>query len=502
MDAFHLAKIPVDAPCGGHGTCGKCLVRIKGDSVSGLLKACLFSVTEDIQVELPETSQAARILETGSGCHMPFTSSRSEASPRYVLACDIGTTTVVSYLLDRETGEQLAVSSCLNPQTSYGADIISRCSYAQDDTGLTLSHLIRRALDQLAAENARKAGISAGDISFAAIVGNTCMQHLFLGISPDSLLYAPYTSTADELQLLPASSFDLHFHPNAMVAVLPSISGFVGADTVGVLLSLPASAFDCLTLILDIGTNGELVLGRGDTRFTCSTAAGPAFEGANIACGMRGAPGAVDHVTLQQGELHISVIDNIPPAGICGSGLLDLVCCLLDLGIISPDGRMQKPEKWLPDAASRYSSLLIQKDDIAAFLLPGTDIYLTQKDIREVQLAKAAIATGIELLCDQMQVPVTDIQSVLLAGAFGNYMWAESACRIGLIPASLQGRIHAIGNAAGEGAKIAALDRGALSRCEELARTTRFVELAASEKFQTTYFDHLNFPDVSISPAP
>lgn len=436
-------------------------------------------------------------------CENTLADIRPEPVPHYVLAYDIGTTTVVSYLLDAETGQTLAVSSTLNPQTAYGADVISRSEYAEKDLDQTLTKIIRSALNELAVKNAGKAGISLQDIYFAAIVGNTCMHHLYLGVSPSSLLRAPYNATVDQMQYLTPSESGLRIHPQGKVCVLPVIAGYVGADTIGVLLSLPKDTFARLTLMLDIGTNGELVLGQGSRLLTCSTAAGPAFEGAKITYGMRGAPGAVDHVSLhpEQKRLLLSVIGDTAPAGICGSGLIDLIFCLLKLGILSSKGRLLSPDRWRPEVRHLYEHRLIRRDGILVFLLTDDPkgVCLTQKDIREVQLAKASIAAGIRILCEQMDVSVSDIQSVLLAGAFGSFMSPESACGIGLIPDVLNTRIHAIGNAAGEGAKAAALDRTVLARSQTLPETIEFVELAASAHFQDTYLNMLDFPEVPRS---
>lgn len=559
IDAIRQAGLSVDAPCGGRGRCGKCAVHVLHGSASSIELSCQFPVTEDLQVYLPDNSMKGHILESGMGktdlsspnvysvnakipapqigesdsiCRrvkdtlnlsqpiplslstnlyhtlkeLDFTGDfvlvgdrlsdiRKDKTPCYILAYDIGTTTVVSYLLDSATGRQLSVSSMLNPQTTYGADVISRCEYDTSHQGKELTRLIRSTLNTLMLSNAQKAGISPEDIFFAVIVGNTCMEHLYLGVSTESLISAPYLATVDEIQFLTPSEAQLSIHPEGRIAVLPSISGFVGGDTVGVLLSLPENTFDKMTLILDIGTNGELVLGRGKELYTCSTAAGPAFEGAKIACGMRGTDGAIDHAFVKDGELTFTTVGNLPPAGICGSGLIDLIRCLLELGIISARGRMEKPSKWLPEAAARYSQRLTQINGVSAFLLTDDPkgIYLSQKDIREVQLAKAAIATGVTLLCEQFHVQPEAIQSVLLAGAFGNYMAPESACQIGLIPACLKDRIHPIGNAAGEGAKMAALNRNILERASHIAKHINFVELATSKTFQTAYLQNLNF---------
>ena len=254
--------------------------------------------------------------------------------------------------------------------------------------------------------------------------------------------------------------------------VLPNIAGFVGGDTVGCMVSTRFDRKEALSLIIDIGTNGEMVLGDKHRRIACSTAAGPAFEGAKISCGMRGADGAVDHVWMENGEVKYHVIGDAPPEGLCGSGLLDLVAVLLDLEIIDESGRMEGKQYTLCD-----------------------HVTLTQKDVREVQLAKAAIRAGIELLAETLHRDVSDIQNVYLAGAFGNYLTPASACRIGMIPPVLLDRITPIGNAAGEGAKLCALNREEYLYSQRLAKETEFLELASLPQFQDCYVDALEFSE-------
>lgn len=462
---------------------------------------------ENIQIPLSVSAQMFPMLDALDYhadfviCENMLLDIRSQDSPFYLLAYDIGTTTVVCYLLDGKTGRQLTAVSCLNPQTAYGADVISRCEFAvSDGEELTLTACLRSALSELAQSAAEQCRISMNDIYLAVATGNTCMQHLYLGISPASLLHAPYNATISDRVSLSAAACGLPIHPNGRLIFLPVIAGFVGADTTGVLLSLPPDTFQQLTLVLDIGTNGELVLGNERELITCSTAAGPAFEGAKITFGMRGCTGAVDHVQLTGNELSLHIIGSdrnpdIIPEGICGSGLLDLIYVLLRMGIVSRRGRLERPEKWQPELKEKYDHRFVRRDNSNAFLLTDDPdgIYLSQKDIRELQLAKAAIATGIELLCQTLEVTADQIQSVLLAGAFGSFMSAESACGIGLIPGQLQDRITVIGNTAGEGAKYAALSRSALARGDRIAREIRFLELAASKQFQDTYFRRLDF---------
>lgn len=448
LQAQILAGLRPDAPCGGKGTCGKCRVTVEGKEVL----ACCTVADRDLVVHTGSKG-AAQVLTTGLQVR-----SQPDATDAYVLAYDIGTTTVVAYLLDGRTGELVSQSSCMNPQSQFGADVISRIQFALKEGMHTMSDCVRAAMRSLAEETAAKAGIAMEHITASAIAGNTAMHHLMLNIDPRPLVTPPY---------MPAVAQAME-RDNARI--LPNIAGFVGGDTVGCLVATRFDRLEELTLLIDIGTNGEMVLGNKNRRMACSTAAGPAFEGAKISCGMRGAQGAVDHVTLEDGTIAYHTIGDAAPQGLCGSGLLDLVAVLLEGGVIAESGRMRDKQFKLCE-----------------------NVVLTQKDVREVQLAKAAIRAGIELLAQQMGVQVADIQRVYLAGAFGNYMNPASACRIGMIPPVLLDRIVPIGNAAGEGAKLCALSRAEFAYSQRLAAETEFLELASLPDFQNCYIGALNF---------
>lgn len=445
-----LAGLHPDAPCGGKGTCGKCKVMLEGREVL----ACQTVVDRDMTV-FTEEEEKVNILTSGI-------SSRTtpDGEHNHVLAIDIGTTTVVCYLLDGVTGNLLAQESCINPQRQYGADVISRIQHSLDGNGEILSRCIRNALIELTEKVCKKVGISPEDIGTAAIVGNTAMHHLLLNIDPKPLVTPPYMPAVFEAM------------EKGKARILSNIAGFVGGDTVGCMVSTRLDQQEELTLLIDIGTNGEMVLGNKDRRIACSTAAGPAFEGAKISCGMRGAEGAVDHVWLEGNEITYHVIGDASPKGLCGSGLLDLVAVLLDTGILDESGYLEEKEFTLCE-----------------------NVTLTQKDIREVQLAKAAIRAGIELLSENLGTGVSDIQKVYLAGAFGNYMNPRSACRIGMIPPVLLDKIMPIGNAAGEGAKLCALSRAEFAYSQRLANETEFLELASLPNFQDCYVDALEFEE-------
>ncbi len=453
LQAQIAAGLHPDAPCGGKGTCGKCRVTVDGKEVL----ACQTIVKHDMAV-FTETEDGEKILTTGLAVQTV-----PEGLYPYVLAFDIGTTTVVAYLMDGHTGRQLATASCKNPQGQFGADVISRIEHALQGGSSQLQSCIREAMEGLTRELLARTGIPMEDIGAAAIVGNTAMHHLLLNIDPRPLVTPPYMPNVFEA---------LQLDRGCQVRVLPNIAGFVGGDTVGCMVSTRFDRLEALSLMIDIGTNGEMVLGDKHRRIACSTAAGPAFEGAKISCGMRGADGAVDHVWMENGEVRYHVIGDTAPEGLCGSGLLDLVAVLLELEIIDESGYLETGKYRLCD-----------------------NVVLTQKDVREVQLAKAAIRAGIELLAEKIGTEVDQIQKVYLAGAFGNYLTPASACRIGMIPPMLLDRIEPIGNAAGEGAKLCALNREEYLYSQRLAKGTEFLELASLPQFQDCYVDALEFSE-------
>ena len=418
------------------------------------------------------------------------------------MAFDIGTTSIVGYLLDLFSGQELTVVSTLNPQTKYGADVISRVNFvAREEGGLDKLHtIVIEAINRLIEEAAQKTGIGKSSIYAITVAANTCMHHLFLGISPRNVAISPYVSAFSELVVLNAIELHVDINKAGKVFVLPNIAGFVGADTTAVLLAVKLNQSEDIKLIIDIGTNGEIVLGSKDKMVACSAAAGPAFEGAQISSGMRGAVGAIDHLTFGD-EIEYSVIGGESPIGICGSALLDAVAGLLELGIIDKRGKLLSADKIANTAAKEYKENIVQHEGQAAFLLVdasktghGRAIVVTQSDIRELQMAKGAMAAGVKVLMEILGVEVGDIKEVLLAGAFGNYLNPHSACIIGLIPLELENRIKMVGNAAGTGAKLALLSSGEYQKAGDLARSVNFVELGSYPKFNSifsraTYFN-------------
>jgi len=514
-EAARLAGIGLSAPCGGRGSCGKCRVELDGRSVL----ACQTLVTRDMAVRVPE--QALQILsDPGSlDAHLsPPVSLRREGDQEAVVrngqvlalrraglpflaaAADLGTTTLVLYLLDARTGALLSTKSAPNPQRSFGADVISRVDYALRCGPERLTALLREAVNQLLREALAEAGAREEDLFSLSIAGNSCMHHLFLGVCPEGLAAAPYALSVTGLLEESAASLSLAMHPQGRVFLLPCIAGFVGADTAALLLRTDFDRLESPTLAVDVGTNGELALGDSSGFTVCSAAAGPAFEGAGIACGVPALTGAVAHASLRGGELSLQVLGGGTPCGICGSGLMDLLALLLDAGLMDATGRLLAPEELTTPLARRLGRRLTMLRGEPIFVLfseaeTGCEaVYLSQGDIRTLQLAKAALRAGIELLLADRGYVAEELSYVLLAGAFGSALDPRSACRIGLLPPALAGRIRPIGNAAGAGAVQSILDQDALARIQNLAGAGRYLELADAPEFQSRFFSAMDFP--------
>ena len=433
------------------------------------------------------------------------------------LAVDIGSTTVAGYLCDLRTGAVLATESIMNPQVTYGEDLMSRVSYAMSHgDGLDkMNKAIVDALNRMAAGVARAAGLQARDIHELVVAGNTTMIHIFLGIDPIELGGAPFALANRDAMDLKARELGLRLHRGANVHVLPSEAGHVGADNVGVLLAEEPYRQDEIVLTVDVGTNAEIVLGNRDWMYSASSPTGPAFEGAQITFGMRAAPGAIERVRIDPGthEARFRVIGDerwsdewqigagAPPeaqprhlaAGICGSGIIEVVAELFLAGIIRPDGRfepsLEGPRMQWDGRTGAY--VLATAEQSAT----GKPIVVTQDDVRNVQLAKAALYAGARLLMKRAEVEGVD--RVVLAGAFGSYIDPQHAMILGLIPDCDLERVTAVGNAAGDGARIALLNREKRREAQEIAHWVRYIETAVDAGFQEAFVAAIHIPHAS-----
>jgi len=419
---------------------------------------------------------------------------------RYGMAFDIGTTSIVGFLLDLATGEQLAAVGSLNPQAVYGGDLMSRIAFAQFNAEALkkLQTRVLAAINGFVKEACDKAKVAPAHVYKVVIVGNTCMHHIFLGIDPTHVGLAPYAPSVRSPIVVTARELLVRVNPNAAVCFLPIVAGFVGADTMAVVLATRIYDSPHVRVAVDIGTNGEVVMGSRRKLVACSAPAGPALEGAQIRHGMRGALGAIEKVEIAD-DVVCGVIGGVPPIGICGSGLIDAVAKMLDAKIVGPSGLLRIEERDVLAPALR--DRLVERDGERQFVLAwamasghGQDITISQQDIRQLQLAKGAIYSGILMLKKVMGVQDGQIKELMLAGGFGNYINIESAVRIHLLPELPVERIRYVGNAAALGAQMALLSETERNRAIALARSIEHVSLAARPDFQDIFIEAICFP--------
>ena len=425
-------------------------------------------------------------------------------SALYGIAYDLGTTTVVATLLDLTTGTPLAVASMLSKQQPFGADVITRISAVMMDPAAlgTLARLARESLAELTAEVCAQAGIDAAQVCEVAIAGNATMTHLALGIDPEPLGVAPFIMSTRLLPEIRAADLDLPVHPQARAFCFPAFGAYVGGDITSGLLASGMDRDARTRLFIDIGTNCEIVLGNRDWLLATAAPAGPAFEGAAIRCGMRAADGAIEVVTMTPDAVTLQVIGDAEPAGLCGSGLVDAVASLIAVGLLDRSGRFV-PEEEAAVIAPGLAARLTKAGAERVFVLdwrgePGDvagSIYLSQRDVRELQFAKAAIATGWNILLDEAGLTPADVQQVLLAGSFCSYLSPANAIKIGLVPRLPALRVVSAGNVAGEGAKMALLSVRERAAALALLQEVRYVELSDRADFNDAFVDQLSFPE-------
>ena len=585
VDVLNQNNISIDAPCGGEGLCGKCKIKITGDSLSmpdanecrqigekerkeGYRLACKVKVLGDAAVTLEENA-AAHILSEGRDYSLDVSPNIFKKAVRldapaihdqrddlqrltealgvekvqislpilrrlpdllrdsgyrvtvvccgtkiisvepgdtthrhYGAAVDIGTTTVVVYLIDLNTGKQIDVVSALNAQKSFGGDVISRIRHTlQVSEGLTRLHeKIISQLNDMVQRLAEKNAIAMENIYSVFIAGNTTMMHLLTALPPKNIASAPFIPVSTQKQLWRAKELGLKINDGCMVGLFPAISGYVGGDIVAAIQSSGMSQRDALSLLIDIGTNGEIALGNKERIICCSTAAGPAFEGAHIRNGVGGIAGAINRVYVENGHLQYTTIADQQPIGICGSGLVDIVSLLIRSGIVDETGRMADQDEIKSASGKQLIHHIVEVDHMPAFMIvPGNEakngepIVITQKDIREVQLAKAAIAAGIKTLIKEAGKNVEDISHIYLAGGFGSYIDQKNAVAIGLLPKQLADKIIVLGNAAGTGAVMSLVSEKCYCDCDRIKALATYVELSTSRPFQDEYINCMYF---------
>jgi uncharacterized 2Fe-2S/4Fe-4S cluster protein (DUF4445 family) len=532
LAAARKANAPLEAPCDGAGICGKCLVQLHGqaldalepgvevhggDGVVGegrLVLACDARVRAAVTATIPSRGdQSLTIVDHGVavarplspyvtvreslGASMVWAGGRLlayEPGPTPVanlgIAVDIGTTTLVVVLVDLASGRELAVASALNPQTAFGHDVLSRIRFAAEPDGLaTMQRVLVKTLNELIGQVCQRVGAQQSHIHEAVLGGNTCMLHIVAAVDPSPLGRAPYTPSLTGGDHLQATDLGLAIATHGLVYLPPVVSGFVGADITAGILATDLHRTRETTLLLDIGTNGEMVLAHAGELWATSTAAGPAFEGVNITRGMRAAKGAIDALSASAtGGWVVHTIGDAPAIGICGSGLIDLVSRLVQRGAIGKSGRFEPTQSpgvgaWEDDAGRRVLRL-------------SGDVVLTQKDVRQVQLAKAAVRAGLEALLDSAKVSVSGVKRVLVAGSFGYHLRPESLAGAGLLPPLLASRVEAAGNTCKSGAVTLLTCDSTRHELLAVAKRTRSVELSNDDAFSRRFVRHMAFGEI------
>ncbi len=587
-DAATLAGIPIDFPCGGQGSCGKCRVRMSpagqetdseqrllppDDRAQGYRLACQTLVSGACHVEVPEHSLLGRsyqILEhagparerEGEGAirviafELPEPTLDDDASDLArlervvgpldasvatlrrlgaqlraqdfrghavvagtrlldvlgtehggrvaVAAFDIGTTTLVGTLHDAAAGLQLARASAINPQTSFGDDVVSRITRAaQDASALAqLQSAVVGAVNALLRQMCDDAAIKPSQVYEVTLAGNTTMQHLLLGIDPASLGQIPFVAAVSGPVHVPAHELGIAIHPEGMAYVFPVIGGFVGGDTVAGMVATEIHDLPGSTLLVDIGTNGEIVAQYNGHLIATSCAAGPAFEGARIQHGMRAAPGAIEEIALRD-DVEWRTIGHGAPVGLCGSALIDIIAELLRVGLLRFDGVLATPDT-VPEGIPELLRARVRDGEAGGEFVvawehetqQGRALVLTQRDVRELQLGTGAIRSGIQTMLHRVELPIEQLDRLLVAGAFGNYIRCENAQRMGLLPGAMPAeRIHFVGNTSLSGAQGAALSQSVRARAGELAHGAEHIDLSRDPYFYELFVEAMFFPD-------
>ena len=540
LEAARAAGVTIEAPCNGAGTCGKCRVFVTdaeiaslrlpdgsgpfeaGEGISAVL-ACHGEIVADLTVTVPaRKEEGLKIAAHGvrgevtlrpnvvkrynpdrhetavlAGDEPLAVEGGDTSAERFGLVVDIGTTTLVAALIDLADGRELATASALNPQSLHAQDVLSRIRFASTPDGLEeMRRSVVEEINRLIASVVGQAGVGPDRVYEAVLAGNTTMIHLACGVDPASLGKYPYTVEFRGGCHRSAAETGLAIAPAGLVYLPPAISAYVGADITADILATRLHKEDGTTLLVDIGTNGEMAIVKDGRLWATSTAAGPAFEGMNIACGMRAGKGAIERFHVRgDGDVEIGVIGGGEATGICGSGLIDIVAELVREGVIGLNGRFVAPDKVpLPKLRER----LVTRDGKPVFHL-AESVHLSQQDIRQVQLAKGAIRAGVDLLLRHLGVEAGEVRSVLIAGSFGYHLRAESLITLGLLPPAFAGKIEFVGNTSKTGAETILLDRECRPETVLLAGGVEVVELAAVDGFDKAFVSSLGFRVVNVA---
>lgn len=530
LHALREAGIEIAAPCNGRGQCGKCRVHVSGctapvnqaqdhlnpeEIASGIRLACQVAAGDGMVVTLPEdhaldtrilegeridgcpVAPAARVEVIAGRHHLRYEDAPAAVlsgwQERYIpkgIAVDLGTTTLVVTLMDLPSGSELATASAVNPQTRFGHDVMSRIQHGSTPEGLTqLTDAIATGLNGLITEVCRTSGTHPDEIVDAVIGGNTTMLQMAAGIDPTPLALAPFTVGIESGRTYAAETFRLGINPRARIYIPPVAHAFVGADISAGLLSIDFFLETAPILFMDLGTNGEMGLVANGRKLVTSTAAGPAFEGMGISQGMRAASGAIETVWANGNYLSVRTIDGAPARGICGSGIMDVMACLIRLGAVAANGRFD--ETFMDSRAGSPLAGRCAKVRGTHAVRLSDGVYFTQKDIRQFQLDRSAVKTGAEMLLAAAGMKATDLERIVIAGGFGYHLREESLRTIGLLPRGFTGKINFAGNTCRTGCVLLLSDAANRSRLEAQMRQVEHLAIAGKADFKTRFIENL-----------
>ena len=477
LDVLQAQRVDIQATCGGVGKCRRCQVLVKDDTGLSYRLACTTPVSDGMEVVV-ERAGTMEVLQSGVAQEFPLDS----GVEGFGMAIDIGTTTVVAHLHDLATGERLATVGRPNPQIAFGSDVISRISASVDGKLDLMTSIIQDALCEMKAKLCKAAGVDPADVSAVAVAGNTVMQHIAVGLPPDTIGVNPFT---------PLSLFgDVHdIDGLGSCYFTRCIAGYVGGDITAGMLACELDRAGT-HLFLDLGTNGEMALAHDGRIVCCATAAGPVFEGANILFGMPASPGAISKVAFEDGELKTSVVGDVDPIGVCGTGVVDAVALMVRMGVVDDTGFLLDADE-VDGPITRYMG--VENDGNVFYLTEDRTVYITQNDVRSLQLAKAAVCAGILTMVDAADIEVSSIETLDIAGGFGAYLNLESAAAIGLFPAKLLPCAKSVGNTSGEGATALVLSNTAREREAHIVDLCDYLELSLSSEFNDYYIQMMEF---------
>ena len=472
LSVLQRNAVTVSAPCGGNGKCGKCKVNIVRPGGEETVLACKTPAEDNMTVSVGEPEGAA-VCDSFEYENSDY----SADGAGFGIAVDLGTTTVAAALTELSSGKILRKTSAMNAQSVYGADVISRTQYTiENENGLDiLCGTINSQIDRMADELCESCGVDRAKTKLF-IAGNTIMQHICASLPPKSIAAAPFT---------PVTLFENSDKYS------PCVSGYVGGDITAGMLAVGLHNTKELSLFVDLGTNGEMAIGNAEGIVCCSVASGPAFEGADITCGMAGTTGAINHISFSDGEFVFTTIGDAEPRGICGSGIIELTACLLRLGIIDASGYLQPPDEVDGD----FGELLGEDEDGngIVYITKDKSVFFTARDVRRIQLAKAAVAAGIEILMQEIGASPEDVRTIYLAGGFGTYIDVKSAVEIGMLPGGTLEKVKSVGNSSLAGAVLALCSSRAAGELSRIPALCRYVELSGDKRFNDLFADNMAF---------